>query len=115
MTSTMAPVVWLNDLLQSQARIDRVLGVAVEARLIRSMALHNARNFLTELGIAVQRIEHVRGGLKQVDFMRGDKGSQREWVVLDLCYDLSVLLRSGVQWQIYSDKLRALEPQYLGP
>src|SRR5438034_7490086 len=115
MTSTMVPVAWLDDLLQSQARIDRILGAAIEARFTGSIALRNARNFLTKLGIAVQGIEHVRGGLKQVDFMRSDKGPQREWVVLDLCYDLSVLLRSSVQWQVYPDKLCMIEAQYLGP
>ena len=41
--------------------------------------------------------------------------SQRERVLLDLRYGLSVLLSPGMQWQIYSYKLRTIEAQYLGP
>src|SRR6266699_267052 len=80
-----------------------------------TVMVYNAGYFLTELGKVIQRIEHVRGGMKQVDFMRGDKSSQREWVILDLRYSLPVLLRSSVQRQVYSNKPCMIEAQYLGP
>src|SRR6266568_310396 len=111
MAATATPIARLKYVLQGESRIDRVLCVSNQV----TVPLANTGNLLTKLGISIQGIEHVRGCIEQVYFMRGNKRAQRKRVIFYLRYRLPILLRWGMQGQVYPNQLGLIEAQDLGP